>query len=492
MIGDFVIKCRKMPKGENNVLKRYLLLSIVAVVIVSTFSYGTKTFAAFTDIGVTHRAKDEINYLATGLITRGESDNTFRPERQVTRAEAAAMIGRALQYNGAKRVTQFSDVGADNFASGYIQQAVENNILTGYSNDIFKPNQPVARGEMAIMIGRAFGYNPRTITIASEQLISMGIAQGLPDGTFGTANYIKRSDFAVFLSRSINPQMRMLGNEPDFNQTAYVTTNDLNVRTGPGTTYPVTGQLNLGNLVQKAFEIGEWAYISYNNQQGFIHTAYLSTSKPDVTSVLSQKTIIIDPGHGYPDPGAVAYGLLESDVVLDTSLRLKEYFKKTPINIKLTREIDKKVELSDRVKFAVENKGDIFISVHANSFNGSANGTETFYYSASATNPNVAQSKALSIYLQNRLLGALELRDRGVKKGNYHVLRENKMPSSLVELGFIDYKEDNAKLASPTWREKAARGLYLGILDYYYHYEGLQEVKPLYNEVGGKPSAKLH
>lgn len=60
-----------------------------------------------------------------------------------------------------------------------------------------------------------------------------------------------------------------------------------------------------------------------------------------------------------------------------------------------------------------------------------------------------------------------KLNNRGVKHGNFHVLRENTMPAALVELGFITNKSDNEKLASATWRQRAAEAIYLGILDYY-------------------------
>ncbi|WP_257475177.1 N-acetylmuramoyl-L-alanine amidase [Bacillus sp. MCCB 382] len=477
-------------------MKRFLLMSILSLAVIVAFSNVSpkSTYAStFPDVGDSHRAKDEIYYLATGKIANGDQNGYFHPDKQVTRAEAAALIGRAIQLNGEQKRTEFTDVGSQHFASGYIQEAADKKIITGYSDGSFKPNAPVARGEMALLISRAFGYQSTTISSASAQLIDRGIAQGMSDGSFGTTQSIKRSDFSVFLSRSINAKMRLAGQEPTFSKVQYVTTDNLNFREGPSTYYSVLGSFDKGKEVKVGYEIGEWAFIQADGIEGFVHTAYLSSKKvSDIEDLLADKTIIIDPGHGYPDNGASGFGLNESFVVLDTGMRVKGYLEKSPFHFAMTRESDKKIELQDRVTFAREKGGDIFVSIHANSFNGTAHGTESYYFQSAAYNPYVNQSKALATYLQNRLVESWDAFDRGEKNGNFHVLRENTMPASLVELGFIDQKEDNAKLASPSYRQKAAKAIYLGILDYYYHYENLKGIDYLYQELQAAPSPKLH
>jgi N-acetylmuramoyl-L-alanine amidase len=487
-----MVKWGKMSKGDNTV-RRISQVFGLCITLILAFSLVPEVHGmTFNDIGESHRAKEEIFYLATGKIANGDLDGNFKPNSTVTRAEAAAMIGRALQLDGDQRATEFNDVGPNHFASGYIQEAAKLGIITGYRDGSFQPDKPVVRGEMALLISRAFEYNSTTITAASHQLLSMGIAQGMADGSFGAKQSIKRSDFAVFLARSMNAEMRLLGQEASFDKSRYVTTNNLNFRSGPSTLYSIKGKLNSSDEVKVAYYIGEWAYIESNSKQGFVHSAYLSkTDVTDIEGILKNKTLIIDPGHGDQDPGASGYGLLEKNVVLDTSIRLKNYLEDSPFNVKLTREKDVFLELGERVAFAEENNGDIFISVHANAFNGSATGTESYYY-RSANNSYVKESKALATYLQNRLINAWNLSDRGVKEKNLHVLRENSMPASLVELGFIDNKSDNAKLASAEWRQKAAKALYLGILDYYYHYEGLKDISYLYENLGASPSQKLH
>ena len=141
------------------------------------------------------------------------------------------------------------------------------------------------------------------------------------------------------------------------------------------------------------------------------------------------------------------------------------------------------------MSFAKRNDADLFLSVHANAFNAEANGTETYYYAAS--NQNTSESRALATYIQKRLLASWKLNDRGVKHGDFHVIRENNMPAVLLELGFLDAKSDVPKLASSTWRKEAAKATYLGILDYYHHYEG-KNVSKYYGQVNASVSPKYH
>ncbi len=159
----------------------------------------------------------------------------------------------------------------------------------------------------------------------------------------------------------------------------------------------------------------------------------------------------------------------------------------------MTRTDDYFVTLGFRVDFAAKNKGDVFVSVHANGFNKSANGQETYYYAkTAANNPHSKQSLALSIYMQNRMQETWKLTDRGVKKGSYDVIRYNTMPATLVETGFIDSAKDNPYFKDEEQREKMGKALFLATLDYFYHYNGRKDVLPLYKQFGATPSKKLH
>lgn len=450
------------------------------------------TNSQFKDVDEDYRASAEIYYLVSGGIIYGTSPDTFSPNRNVTRAEAAAMIGRMLSLNGEKRKTEFPDVGSGSFASGYIQGAANLGIISGYKDGSFKPEKSVKRGEMAIMIARALKYEGATsIDDAAEILMEKGIAQGFSDGTFGKSQYIIRADFSVFLARGILVDLRTVVSET-FDKNMLVYANDLNVRTGPTTKFPKITQLQ-PTTVKTAYKVGDWYYITWaEGETGFVHGDYLAPeSMEDIVKVLQETHIIVDAGHGYPDPGSNGFGIHEKDIVLDVANRVESYIQQTPLAVSLTRKSDRIVSLEERVKLARDLGGDLFVSIHTNALNGTANGTETYYYRTASTNPYTSESRALATYIHNRLLNAWGLVDRGVKHGDFHVIRENTMPAVLLELGFIDNKGDNAKISSPTEREKAAEAIFFGILDYYYHYEGL-DIQFLYTQMNGSPSPRLH
>ncbi|OLN21809.1 cell wall hydrolase [Domibacillus antri] len=443
--------------------------------IVSLFGMNRQVQAAgFVDVPA--RALNEVNYLVEGKIVNGSSPTTFTPDKVITKAEAAVFIGRALQLNGTQRATGFPDVGMSNFASGYIQSAVDKGIVSGDKAGNFLPYKEVTRGEMAVMLANAFGYSyNNTVSGAEKALMTLGIASGLSNGTFGTDLPIKRADFAVFMARAINPAFR-LKTSVNFTKPLWSTTGNLNIRTGPSTEYSSVGTIAANTQVTGAHSVGGWTYVKMGSKTGFISNYYLRSAssdgaaKPPATdssdSKLSSQTIILDPGHGGKDSGAVGNNLREKDVVLKAGLQVNNLLKKTPFNVKMTRSTDTFIELKDRSAFAKDNGGDIFVSIHANSASSAAaTGTETYYYAAA--NPHAADSKLLSSKIQARMLDAWNLRDRGVKPGNFSVLRENNMPAALVEMGFISNAGDASKMASDYWMNIMSIAIYNGILDYY-------------------------
>ncbi|WP_231603513.1 N-acetylmuramoyl-L-alanine amidase [Bacillus sp. FJAT-27231] len=478
--------------------KSPFLVMFAFLLVLPLFGFhATAQASGFTD--VPSRAQKEVNYLAEGGIATGSSATTFAGNKIVTREEAATFIGRALQLDGKKRETIFKDVPAGNFSSGYIQSAVDKGLLSGYGGNKFLPNQEVTRGEMAVMLSKAFGYPfDGTLSSAAKSLMSRGIASGMEDGTFGASQRIIRADFSVFLARAINPEFR-IKDTSSFTKTFWVNTNNLNVRTGPSTNYKKAASLQKNIKILGGHEVGSWIYVKADNITGFVHKSYLrntevadtkidqpvtppatpdknentdnKTEKPDVIDKadprLANQILILDPGHGGSDPGASGFGINEKDVVLDTGLKVNEFLKKTPFKVYMTRTGDTFPSLSDRTKFAKSKNGNVFVSIHANASNGAGNGTETFYYSAAATNPYVSDSKLLATKIQQRMLNALQLKNRGVKTANYYVIKYNSMPAALAELGFIDNANDNQKLKSDYWRTAAAKAIYLGILDYY-------------------------
>lgn len=481
--------------------KIYLTLIASFIVLLTLTASPTLAATNYKDVKYTISAYEEIMYLDKGNMLSSDSSTLFSPNAAMTRAHAAVMIGKALQLSGSDKSEKFSDVPSSSFAVGYINEMSSRGIIKGYNNGTFLPNQTLKRGEMALLIARAFGYQSATTNDAANELVNKGISAGVGKGNFGTTQLMKRGDFAVFLARAVNADYRTKTLTDSVTKMYVNSGNDtLNFRNGPGTGYDTTHKFSNGYPVNVYYSVGEWVYAKGGNSTGFFNKSYLTTDAPAAGSTPTEPipvnnkksfndlVLVIDPGHGKQDPGAIGFGLKEKDVVLDISLRMKKYFAQTPIKPMLTRETDVFLQLSQRAAFASANNADTFISVHANALNGSAQGQETFYYASNNTNGD--QSKALATYIHKRMQEAWNLKDRGVKYGNFHVLRENTVAAALVEIGFIDNKTDNAYIASTQRREQMARAIFLGVLDYYYHYENYSEAASYYSKFSATPSKK--
>jgi N-acetylmuramoyl-L-alanine amidase len=171
------------------------------------------------------------------------------------------------------------------------------------------------------------------------------------------------------------------------------------------------------------------------------------------------RKIVIDPGHGGGDSGGTGNGLQEKEVVLDVGLRFKQLLDADTGDpggggdwIALsTREDDTFVPLSARAAFANAEGADRFMSIHSNAFaTADANGTESYSFSEGSTGAELRN------LVQEEMLAAWGLTDRGNKTANFAVLRETAMPAELHELAFITNPGDAAFLASSEERQRAA------------------------------------
>ncbi|OIJ21761.1 hypothetical protein BKP45_03425 [Anaerobacillus alkalidiazotrophicus] len=261
------------------------------------------------------------------------------------------------------------------------------------------------------------------------------------------------------------------GNSPTPSQvieTGQVTTATLNVRSEPTTNSTRIGTLTSGTQID-IYEIGvnnDWLKIKLGNQWGYVHRNFVSIGNASQldTSKLRNKVIVIDPGHGGNDPGAVAHGYREKDIVLNMSLHLKQKLEQAGAKVVMTRSSDVFVSLSNRTAVAKNANADIFLSIHTNSSTfESAHGTETFWN----RNYERHNSEKLASSLQSKLVQNLGLRDRGVKEAGFEVIKYTQMPSVLIELGFLTNKAEAQKLASSQFQEQAAQAVLEGLLDFY-------------------------
>jgi N-acetylmuramoyl-L-alanine amidase len=213
--------------------------------------------------------------------------------------------------------------------------------------------------------------------------------------------------------------------------------------------------------------------------------------------------IVIDAGHGGHDPGAIANGVREAELVLDVALRLEKLLKDKPgFDVVLTRRTDEYIPLEERTAIANRQAGDLFLSIHANAGrNPSARGIETYFLNL-ATNPEaeavaarenassaqtmgtlpkilkaialnnkLAESRELASILQTSLVRRLRtqnkgVRDLGVKQAPFVVLIGAQMPSVLAEVSFVTNRSEAAFLKQQTYRQQIAQALYDAILRY--------------------------
>lgn len=173
---------------------------------------------------------------------------------------------------------------------------------------------------------------------------------------------------------------------------------------------------------------------------------------------VSRQIVVVDPGHGGRDPGAVGIGgLREKDVVLDISQQVSSLLEQQGIQTILTRSDDREIDLAPRVNLAERANADLFVSIHANAATRNANGAETFYYQSGY---QLAQS------IQRSIIEETDMIDRGVKQARFFVLTRTSMPAALVEVGFVTGTEDAARLQTASFRNVMAEAIAQGILRY--------------------------
>lgn len=189
---------------------------------------------------------------------------------------------------------------------------------------------------------------------------------------------------------------------------------------------------------------------------------------------MKDKLVIIDPGHGGDDFGAVypfnennaeLVQIKEKDINLDISLKLYELLKKSGLKVKMTRMNDRNLILDERIKMANDNNAALILSIHVNNSNDEGvNGTSTSFYAAK-DQPNTAlTSEKLAVLLQKELIKQLPTQNLGVKKINTRLLKEADASAAMVDVAFLSNEADREKISDEGFREQAAQAIYDGVI----------------------------
>lgn len=255
----------------------------------------------------------------------------------------------------------------------------------------------------------------------------------------------------------------------------------------------------------------------------FLFSVYfMSTEKLSANSNSKKSfTVVIDPGHGGHDPGAMYHKIKEKDIVLNLAIKLGRYIDQEipDVNIVYTRKTDVFIPLFERAEKAIKSKADLFVSLHANSCpTPSVTGTETFVLGMHKTQENLEvakkensviliednysttyagfdpnssesyimfdlvqeeyfnQSVSLAALVQNGFKSHAKRIDRGVKQAGFLVLRETSMPSVLIEAGYLSNAKEAAYLNSDKGQDQLAYSICGAIKQYKASFETKNEI----------------
>ncbi|MEO1145499.1 MAG: N-acetylmuramoyl-L-alanine amidase [Cyanobacteria bacterium J06638_22] len=382
---------------------------------------------SFSDI-TGHWAEGFIRGLAGQEFISGFLDGRFRPDNFISRAQYAALLVNTFMPLPKRPPTTFRDVPDNHWAADAIQRAYRGGLLSGNVDGTFRPDQNILRIEV---------------------LLSLVNGLNLPPGDPEMVN--RYSDRASIPSVA-RPAV------------ASATLNRLVVN------YPNLNRLNPINPATRA-DVSAMVYQSlvYWGRSPSLPSPYIvspssnpTNSTPGGSSPETMLLIVIDPGHGGRDPGAIGINSLkEADVNLAIALETVRILGSLNLRVVLTRNDDRTLSLEDRVAIAEQVNAAAFVSIHANSAGlarPNVNGTETYYY------PGSGASKTIATAIQSSIVQSLQVVDRGVKTANFFVLRNTSMPSVLVETGFITGAQDAARLVNTTFQSQMARAIVVGIV----------------------------
>lgn len=262
-------------------------------------------------------------------------------------------------------------------------------------------------------------------------------------------------------------------------QKVEVTESSVHVRTGPGTNYPTTSSAFMGDTFNLVKTENDWYQVRLSNgSTGWIASWVASgpsqSQKPSNQNIASYEVntntaggdltginIVLDPGHGGHDTGAIGlYGLLEKNIILSTAEKVAEKLRYNGANVITTRVSDHYISLDNRVRISNSHYTDVFISLHYNASPIiSAQGTNTFYYSES--------SRPLAQSVQSSIATMTDLRSRGIAKESYYVLRNTNAKAILLELGFITNPYDSSIVQNANYQYQVAQAITNGLIQYF-------------------------
>ncbi|GIN95435.1 N-acetylmuramoyl-L-alanine amidase [Siminovitchia terrae] len=255
---------------------------------------------------------------------------------------------------------------------------------------------------------------------------------------------------------------------------AYISNDQTNLRAGADTSAPVITKGSAGERYPIVGQEGDWYKITTaSGREAYVASWLVSSNKntsstgepaaqsTNQTSGLSGKTIVLDAGHGGNDPGSTnQIGVSEKQLTMQTAKRLQQKLSAAGANVILTRSDDQYVNLDSRASAANNNNADAFISIHYDSAaNPEANGVTAYYHHG--------YQYDLASSVNEVLNSSLSLNNKGTRFGNYHVIRDNSRPATLLELGYLSNPHEGQYIVTDSYQELVSNSIYNGLQSYF-------------------------
>lgn len=183
----------------------------------------------------------------------------------------------------------------------------------------------------------------------------------------------------------------------------------------------------------------------------------------------SERVIVIDPGHGGEDPGAISVtGRHEKDLNFSVANKVNQGLVERGYNVLMTRDTDTNIDLYERARIANENYADLFVSIHGNSYpsNRDINGLEVYYMPQNKSFIKIEEQYPFAKSIHDEIIKASGSTTRGIKTNSFVVIRETRMSAVLIETGFLSNAGEESLLYSEEYQNKLAEGIIKGIESY--------------------------
>ncbi len=203
-------------------------------------------------------------------------------------------------------------------------------------------------------------------------------------------------------------------------------------------------------------------YFSADGKNFRIRATNLKAPKPkkEVVAPHTNKVVVIDPGHGGTDYGAIRNGINEKEINLDVAKRVQSILERKGYKVYMTRTNDTYVSLEDRCKFTESVHPGLFVSIHVNSCMGTEpKGIETHYYHDN--------SIELANTIHSKMIHAIKTTNRGLFKSKFYVINHTTAPAVLLEIGFISNDGERAELVTSRRQQATAQAIAEGIIEYF-------------------------